>query len=194
MGLVLSGILMFQEVVWCVVSSAMTPPWSQMAFALCAKMDSNEHLLVEWRRRRRWCNLTLISWYVSHFCEHVVSKGTIFSSLNIDVQEQMMHPCVTMYTEKQSIQILIWCEIKTPLSRQVLSAVHFNKHKGPIPSANGAVSRLNLTHTTPLPKQSIQLKRNPVSCKPVSADYNNARTAVFIPFIQDTLNQKLSAI
>jgi len=44
---------------------------------------------------------------VGHFCEHVVSKGTIFSSLNIDVQEQMMHPCVTMYTEKQSTQIFI---------------------------------------------------------------------------------------
>jgi len=44
---------------------------------------------------------------VSHVCEHVVSKGTIFSSLNIDVQEQTTCPCVTMYTEKQPTQIFI---------------------------------------------------------------------------------------
>jgi len=25
---------------------------------------------------------------VGHFCVHVVSKGTVFSSLNIDVQDQ----------------------------------------------------------------------------------------------------------
>jgi hypothetical protein len=43
---------------------------------------------------------------VSHFCEHVVSKRTIFSSLNTDVQEQT-HPCVTMCKEKQSKQIFI---------------------------------------------------------------------------------------
>ena len=39
MGLVLSGILIFQEVVWCVLSSALRPPWPQMTFAFCAKMD-----------------------------------------------------------------------------------------------------------------------------------------------------------
>jgi len=44
---------------------------------------------------------------VNHFCEHVVKKGTIFSSLNIDVQEQMVHPRVTMYREKQFTQIFI---------------------------------------------------------------------------------------
>lgn len=43
---------------------------------------------------------------VSHFREHVVSKGTIFS-LNVNVQEQAMCPCVTMHTEKQSTQIFI---------------------------------------------------------------------------------------
>jgi hypothetical protein len=76
----------------------------------------------------------------------------------------------------------------------VFNAVHFNKQIGPNPSANGTVSRLNLTHATPLPKQLIQLKRNPMSCKPVSADHNNARPVVFIPFIQDTFNHKLRAI
>jgi len=45
--------------------------------------------------------------YVSHFCEHVVSKGTTFFFLNTDVKEQTICPCVTMYTEKQSTQIFI---------------------------------------------------------------------------------------
>jgi hypothetical protein len=61
------------------------------------------------------------------------------------------------------------CEIKTLPSRQVLSAVHFNKNIEANPSAK-RISGLNSTHTTPLLKYCIQLKRNPVSCKTVSAE------------------------
>jgi hypothetical protein len=71
-----------------------------MAFAFCAKKKAAAAAaVVQSHTYKLIC--------VSHFCEHVVSKETIFSSLNINVQEQTVHPCVTMYTEKQFTQIFI---------------------------------------------------------------------------------------